>query len=803
LVESPGFRSYVLTNIPVLSSNVTDVEVKLNVGAATETVEVSAENVQVQTESSSVAVPAGKVGLTTKSADASGQINIPLATPRLRQYFPETLLWQPEIHTDRAGHSTVKVPLADSITTWKVSVIASTLDGHIATGSTDIRAFLPFFAELEPPKVLTVGDEIHLPVTVRNYLDKPQSISLDWAAEPWSQALSPRTIQLNVPAGDFAEQTFSFRAAVPTKDAKQRLSAFNRSSANDSDAIEKKLRIHADGQQRLAQSSSIFLGNTSLSIEIPASALPGSVETELVLYPNLIAHVSDAIEGIMERPYGCAEQTISSAYPSLLWLQLQKSQHFPSSPLDARASHYLKLAYAKLLRYREPAGGFSLWGKGELEIPVSAYALRFLTEASEFIEVDPDIIAAARRWLLQQATPQGAWMEKDSKGKFLEISALYETAYVVEVLARDLQHRNPKDKDIEVERQAIHKAIEYFAKSSHANSDPYDIALIALAKLAATGDASQEIATLFSLEHSEGKASYWDLQRNTIFHGWGYTGRIETTALALDVLAIAKRQSHSSTELDRSLNRGTLFLLMNKDQYGVWYSTQATVDVLQTLIHQLGPTSTVDSSRLPMLIFVDGKSGPQFSASADIRQLTPQRADLTQLLSPGKHTIEIRGGPSMHASAYVNATYYLPWTDSAVATSFVRSGTAESLRYSVQFDRPTASPGDSIRCTVHAERVGFRGYGMMLAEVGLPPGADVDRASLDSAVADSGWDLQSYEVQPDRVVFYLWPHAGGTTFSFSLKARFPMTAQSSESILYDYYNPEARASVPPVRFVMQ
>jgi hypothetical protein len=74
---------------------------------------------------------------------------------------------------------------------------------------------------------------------------------------------------------------------------------------------------------------------------------------------------------------------------------------------------------------------------------------------------------------------------------------------------------------------------------------------------------------------------------------------------------------------------------------------------------------------------------------------------------------------------------------------------------------------------------------------------------LESAVADSGWDLQSYEVQPDRVVFYLWPRAGGTTFSFLLKARFPMKAQSPESLLYDYYNPPARASVPPVRFVVQ
>ena len=801
LVESPGFRSYVLTSIPVLSSNVTDVEVTLNVGAATETVEVSAGNVQIQTESSSVAALAGKLGLTTKSGAATGQINIPLATPRLREYFPETLLWQPEIHTDRAGHSTVKVPLADNITTWKVSVIASTLDGHIATASTDIRAFLPFFAELEPPKVLTVGDEIHLPVTVRNYLDKPQSVSLDWAAEPWAQDLSPRTVQLDVSAGNYAQQTFSFRAAVPMKDAKQRLTAFNRSSANDSDAIEKKLRIHADGQQRLAQSSSIFLGDTSLSIEIPASALPGSVEAELVLYPNLIAHVSDAIEGIMERPYGCAEQTISSAYPSLLWLELKKSQHFPPSPLDARAHHYLKLAYAKLLRYRESEGGFSLWGKGKPEISVSAYALRFLSEASEFTEVDPDVVAAARRWLLQQATPQGTWMERGSDGKLLESYALYDTAYVVEVLARDLQHRNPSDKDIEVEREAVRKAIEHFAKSRRADSDPYDIALIALAKLAAAADTSEEIATLLSLEHSEGEAGYWDLQHNTIFYGWGYTGRIETTALVLDALTIAKQSGNYPAELDKALNRGTLFLLKNKDQYGVWYSTQATVDVLQTLVRQLG-TAPMASAHAPMRIFVDGKPGPQFSASADSRQLTPQRADLTQFLSPGKHSIQISGGPSTHASAYLNASYYLPWTDPAITSSSVRSGDAESLRYSVTYDRTVVALGEAIGCTVHAERVGFRGYGMMLAEVGLPPGADVDRSSLEAALSSS-WDVQSYEIQPDRIVVYLWPRAGGTTFSFSVKARFAMKAQSAESILYDYYNPEARASVPPARFVVK
>ncbi|MFZ1085971.1 MAG: hypothetical protein WAN35_13485 [Terracidiphilus sp.] len=41
--------------------------------------------------------------------------------------------------------------------------------------------------------------------------------------------------------------------------------------------------------------------------------------------------------------------------------------------------------------------------------------------------------------------------------------------------------------------------------------------------------------------------------------------------------------------------------------------------------------------------------------------------------------------------------------------------------------RPHFSVLDS---TLSARRVGLQGYGVMLAEVGLPPGADVDRAAL-------------------------------------------------------------------------
>jgi hypothetical protein len=52
------------------------------------------------------------------------------------------------------------------------------------------------------------------------------------------------------------------------------------------------------------------------------------------------------------------------------------------------------------------------------------------------------------------------------------------------------------------------------------------------------------------------------------------------------------------------------------------------------------------------------------------------------------------------------------------------------------------------------------------------------------------------------VVFYLWPSAGGLKFEFRFHSRLRMEAKSGPSLLYDYYNPDASATVSPVRFVV-
>ena len=91
---------------------------------------------------------------------------------------------------------------------------------------------------------------------------------------------------------------------------------------------------------------------------------------------------------------------------------------------------------------------------------------------------------------------------------------------------------------------------------------------------------------------------------------------------------------------------------------------------------------------------------------------------------------------------------------------------------------------------------------MLLAEVGLPPGSDVDVASLDRAVQESGWRLNGYDVLPDRVVLYVWPawNAQPTHVRFAFRPRFGMSALAAPAKLTDYYDPDVHVALAPPRF---
>ena len=145
-------------------------------------------------------------------------------------------------------------------------------------------------------------------------------------------------------------------------------------------------------------------------------------------------------------------------------------------------------------------------------------------------------------------------------------------------------------------RDAVRRALAFAAPIASSIDEPYITASIALAAMDNGDQAMADDATarLVATAHTEGATAYWTLETNTPFCGWGVAGRVETTARVVRALARhAQRNPAGASSADaRSLvDRGTLFLLKQKDRYGVWYSTQATISVLDALLEQVADHS--------------------------------------------------------------------------------------------------------------------------------------------------------------------------------------------------------------------
>jgi len=788
--QAPGFKDLLITNLMVAASSNTEVSAVLDAGQLTETVTVtSAGPGALSTARSEMVRPSTAGALQFRVITKSGGSLI--TTPHLREYFPETLLWQPSVETDKQGRARVNFKLADNITTWKLEVFGSTEDGRIGTTETEIKSFQPFFVEHDPPRVLTEGDEISLPVVVRNYLSQPQRVDLDIKPENWFSLLGPARKRISVAAGDASRETFNLRAVSSVKDGKQRITAI---AADGNDAIEKPVTVHPDGEELSVTDSDIFDSSSSLQLNLPENMIPNSNHGELKIYPNMMAHVIESVEAIMKRPYGCGEQVISSTYPSLLLLRHGKATG-DDSPLRGRAERYLSLGYSKLLNYRDEDGGFTYWGHGKPDVALTAYALRFLTDASELMPVDEDVISEAQDWLIKQQEANGSWPPDHWTDRYSSRRAAIRTAYIADVLASS---RGAESKE---KTEALKRALDYLAGRVEEIDEPYLLASYALAALH-TGDTSRAkpvIEKLSKLALREGGTIYWALETNTPFYGWGVAGRVETTALVLQ--ALTRYCNIAKCESDPKLVTGALlFLLKQKDRYGVWYSTQATVKVLDAMLSLLATKPTQSSSEAMADVFVNDQLAQTVKLSAGSSQLvSPITVDISKFLRTGKNAIRIRrpeGSP--FASVQALASFYGPWPEVKPGGNFETR--SSDLRLQTRCDKTEGKVGDEITCHVEAERVAFRGYGMILAEIGLPPGADVDRSSLESAMQGSGWVINQYDVLPDRVVVYLWPEAGGAKFDFKFRPRFGLSAKSAASVLYDYYNPEARAVVPPDTF---
>ncbi|MCX6624245.1 MAG: hypothetical protein NTY38_24920, partial [Acidobacteria bacterium] len=194
-------------------------------------------------------------------------------------------------------------------------------------------------------------------------------------------------------------------------------------------------------------------------------------------------------------------------------------------------------------------------------------------------------------------------------------------------------------------------------------------------------------------------------------------------------------------------------------------------------------------------LLVNGRSAGDIQIPADQEVREPVRLEISRFLQPGKsNNVTFAGLGTRGVQAQLNTSWYEPWP--------AKPPTSAELGFDARFSTLTPAIHQQVTCDLLVTRRSWRGNGMMIAEVGLPPGAEVDRGTLAALVGNSQFGVDAFEAAPDRVTFYLWPRAAGSRFRFLFRPRYAMKARAVRSVLYEYYNPDERLELAPPLFTV-
>ncbi len=141
--------------------------------------------------------------------------------------------------------------------------------------------------------------------------------------------------------------------------------------------------------------------------------------------------------------------------------------------------------------------------------------------------------------------------------------------------------------------------------------------------------------------------------------------------------------------------------------------------------------------------------------------------------------------------------YYVPWTRGTDANS------REPLVINLSYDRTRLAQDETATARVTVRNNTAAKAKMVMVDLGIPPGFEPSGEDFAELVSTSrgktGGKLEKYTLTAKQVILYFDGLNPKQTleFTFRLRAKFPLRAQSFPSRVYEYYNPTAAGRAKP------
>jgi uncharacterized protein YfaS (alpha-2-macroglobulin family) len=704
--------------------------------------------------------------------------------PHVRSWFPEALYINPEILTDASGNASIEVPIADSITTWRMAMLASTQSGALGSASSSLKVFQDFFVDLDLPVTLTQGDRVTIPIAVYNYSGKPGDVSLNLEPSDWYSLNGDSPDKsVTVESGRVGGSSFTLNA---DRIGKFKLTLHARMNSGDGvpareDVVVREIEVVPNGREQ----SIVFNGRLDNSahhdLHFPAASIPDATSIVVRLYPGPLSQIIEGMDSILQMPGGCFEQTSSSTYPNVLALDYMKRTKKLTPETHAKAEGYIANGYQRLLTFEVPGGGFSWFGQAPANKILTAYGLMEFNDMSKVSDVDQRVIDRTADWLARQQQSDGSWkpdtefINEGATNRY-NSNVLRITAYIAWALA-NTGYQGP----------AVEKAQQYMDAHMDAKADTYTLAVIA--NFATEGKdrdfTRRAMQALIDARTESGDVVSWNAEETGVY-STGESAAIETTGLAAQALL---KWGQASDIVRKAL----AFISSKKEASGNWGTTQATIMALRALV--LATELSASDVHGTLTLALDGKPVQSLELTGENNDLLHQFVfkDI-DAANPAAVSLNFSGTGTL---AYqVVGRYFLPWEAKPVA---------EPLSIDVAYDRTHLAENDIATATATIRNNLGGTAKMVMVDLGIPPGFDLLSEDLQSMQENSADEktgrLEKFSLTATQAILYFNALGANQTVkvTFRLRAKYPIRTRTFESRVYEYYDPAVSSIARPLQ----
>lgn len=306
----------------------------------------------------------------------------------IRTHFEDTASWNPVIETDADGDGTVSLKLPDNLTTWRATAVGVTDDSSAGMSTADIRASKPLMVRIQSPAFLVKTDSQSIPVSVTNDTGNDEDIHFQFDADGLTVDQAPPA-SLHLDKGE--TQSIGVQVTAPAA-GPATLVAKVWTDDGAKDGVQSKFTVEPHGREEVTRQSGSVSTSGQFTIQREADADASAGRLAITLTPSVASGLYQSLDGLVQFPYGCVEQTLSRFLPAVMVTRFLKERGTDRPEFERRLPDITRDGFARLAAMQHEDGGWGWWDYDASDPFMTAWVLDGLSRLKSLGEPAPPTI---------------------------------------------------------------------------------------------------------------------------------------------------------------------------------------------------------------------------------------------------------------------------------------------------------------------------------------------------------------------------------------------------------------------------